>query len=240
MRFLMMLISVAMLGTGLFTFANSTVTFISVAFIVGIVFIMLGVCEVIIDVKASFDRTDRIEGMTADGLVATVLGFVFLTGQIPDDNAAFVIFASWMVIEGMQRATSFSLKGENRARKQGNLLIIGTIMSILGIYMFFNKSLFNIPSMVLIGASIILIGLRRFRLAFDIQYGKPLYITSYQERLDIALEQERVAMEKAKEGVKESKIAHQLVESIKKDMVEERKMINETNTHRVKREDRKK
>ena len=46
MRTLMMLASVAMIGSGIFCIANGTAAFLTVAFIIGLVFMLLGAIEI--------------------------------------------------------------------------------------------------------------------------------------------------------------------------------------------------
>ena len=52
MRTLMMIASVAMIGAGVFCVANASAAFLSVAFVIGLIFILLGAFEMLISRRA--------------------------------------------------------------------------------------------------------------------------------------------------------------------------------------------
>ena len=55
MRTLMMIASIAMIGTGIFCVANGSAAFLAVAFVIGLVFVLLGAIEILISGRADFD-----------------------------------------------------------------------------------------------------------------------------------------------------------------------------------------
>ena len=102
MRTLMMIASVAMIGAGVFCVANASAAFLSVAFIIGLIMILLGAFEMIIGRQADFDVSEIGVGFTKDGFLMLIFGIVIISGQVTDDNSAQMMFALWMLIEGVQ------------------------------------------------------------------------------------------------------------------------------------------
>ena len=69
MRTLMMIASIAMIGTGIFCVANASAAFLSVAFVIGLVFMLLGALEILIGRRADFDVSEVGVSIAKDGLL---------------------------------------------------------------------------------------------------------------------------------------------------------------------------
>ncbi len=85
MRTLMMLASVAMIGSGIFCIANGTAAFLTVAFVIGLVFLVLGAVELLVSSRADFDESEAGVSITKDGVIMLLLGAAVIAGQISDD-----------------------------------------------------------------------------------------------------------------------------------------------------------
>jgi len=227
MRTLMLFASILMAGTGIFCLVNGSAAFLSVAFVIGALFILVGACEILIGRKADFDYTDVATSFTLDGAAMVILGVVMISGQITDDITAQMIFAMWLTIEGIKSLGANSYDVAHNTSEENVTLFVNAAMLLLGIYSFFNQSLFVIHPMLLIGAALILIGIKRFREAFDIEYIRPGFVADNQEKLQEALNEEKRALAKAKEGIREQKNAQRRIEKIKADMANERTVLNE-------------
>lgn len=236
MRTLMMIASVAMIGAGIFCVANASAAFLSVAFIIGIIFILLGGIEVLIGRRADFDVSEIGVSFTKDGFLMLLLGIVVISGQVTDDNTAQVMFAMWMLIEGVLafRSEWLDIMETNADQRIG--VTLSTLMLIAGSYMFFNNSTLRLSPTLLIGICMIILGLRRFWQSFSIEYSRPSFVTGNEEKLMEAQEDEKRALAKAKEGIREQKNAQRRIAKIKADMAAEQNIMMSAAITRQERE----
>jgi len=236
MRTLMMIASFAMIGTGIFCVANGSAAFLSVAFVIGIVFTLLGAIELLISRRADFDVSEKGVGIAKDGVLMLIFGLVILTGQVTDDISAQVMFALWLTIEGVLAFKSewFDITETDWNHRAG--IVISTLMLLTGIYLFFNNSAFRLSSTLLTGICMIILGLRRFWLSLDIEYSRPSFVTGNEEKLREAQEDEKRALAKAKEGIREQKNAQRRIAKIKEDMAAEQDVMMSAAITRQERE----
>ena len=225
MRTLMMIASLAIVGTGIFCVANGSAAFLSVAFVVGLVFILLGVIEVIISRRADFNVSEKGVGIAKDGILMIIFGLVILTGQVTDDISAQTMFALWMTVEGVLafKAEWLDIMEIDWEHRIG--ITISTIMLAFGVYIFFNNSTLKLSATLLIGICMIILGLRRFWQSFEIEYSRPKFVTGNEEKLKEAEEDERRALAKAKEGIREQKSAQRRIAKIKEDIAAEQDVM---------------
>ena len=225
MRTLMMIASVAMIGAGIFCVANASAAFLSVAFIIGLIFILLGAFEILIGRRADFDVSEIGVGFAKDGFLMLIFGIVVISGQVTDDNSAQVMFALWMLIEGVLAFRSEWLDVMESDTDQRIGVALSTLMLIMGCYMFFNNSTLRLSPTLLIGICMIILGLRRFWQSFSIEYLRPSFVTGNEEKLREAQEDEKRALAKAKEGIREQKNAQRRIAKIKADMAAEQDIM---------------
>ena len=236
MRTLMLTAGVAMTGAGIFCAANGSVAFLSVAFVIGIVFMLLGAFEVLVGSRADFEILGADLGMTKDGIIMLRFGLAILTGQITDDMSAQTVFAILLTIEGVLAFGPEMLDIVSASREQRIAAGANILMIILGVYMFFNNSTLNLPATLLIGICMIILGLRRAAQAFTIEYNRPGFITGNEERLREAEEDEQRALAKAKEGIREQKSAQRRIARIKEDIAAEENVMMSAAVTRAERE----
>ena len=225
MRTLMMLASVAMIGSGIFCIANGTAAFLTVAFIIGLVFIVLGAVELVVSGRADFDASEMGVSITKDGVIMLLLGAAVITGQITDDLSAQTLFATLLMIEGVLSFREDSLDIMSTSRDQRVGIGLNILMMLLGIYMFFNTTVFHFPVTLLVGICLVVLGLRRFAQSFRIEYIRPGFVTGNEERLREAQEDEKRALAKAKEGIREQKNAQRRISKIKEDIAAEQDVL---------------
>ena len=236
MRTLMLIASVAMTGAGIFCVANGSIAFLSVAFIIGIVFILLGAFEILVGIRADFEVRGADIGMTRDGIIMLLLGIVILTGQITDELSAQAMFALLLTAEGVLSFRTDWLDSMTASREQRIAAGANAVMIIMGIYMFFNNSTLNFPVVLLIGICMIILGLRRSVQAFVIEYSRPGFVTGNKEKLREAEEDEQRALAKAKEGIREQKAAQRRIARIKEDIAAEENVMMSAAVTRAERE----
>lgn len=222
MRTLMMIASIAMVGAGIFCVANGSAAFLAVAFIIGLIFVLLGAIELIISRRADFDVSEKSIGIAKDGILMLIVGIVILTGHVTDDISAQVLLAMWLTVEGVLafRTEWFDIMDTGWEHRVG--IAISTLMLLFGVYIFFNNSAFRLSSTLLTGICMIILGLRRFWQSLDIEYYKPSFVTGNEEKLREAMEDEKRALAKAKEGIREQKNAQRRIAKIKEDMAAEK------------------
>lgn len=232
----MLAASVAMIGAGIFCVANGSVAFLSVAFVTGIVFTLLGAFEILVGRRADFELNDADIGMTKDGIVMLLFGVVILTGQITDDLSAQAVFALLLTIEGVFSFRSEWLDIMSLSREQRLGIGLNILMIVIGVFMFFNTSTLNISATRLIGICMIIFGLRRVGQSFTIEYNRPSFITGNEEKLREAEEDEKRALAKAKEGIREQKSAQRRIARIKEDIAAEENVMMSAKVTRAERE----
>ena len=225
MRTLMMIASIAMIGTGIFCVANASAAFLSVAFVIGLVFVLLGAIEILISRRADFDVSEKSVGIAKDGILMLIVGIVILTGQVTDDISAQVMFALWLTVEGVLafRTEWLDIMDVDWEHRVG--IAISTLMLLFGVYIFFNNSAFKLSSTLLTGICMIILGLRRFWQSLDIEYTKPSFVTGNEEKLREAQEDEKRALAKAKEGIREQKNAQRRINKIMDDIAAEEDVL---------------
>lgn len=227
MRTLLYIGSLAMIAAGIFCIANASAAFLSVAFVIGIIFIAVGIVEVVTGKRSDFDVVGKDVSLAIDGIIMIIFGLVIISGQITDDITAQMLFALWMVIEGAIAAGS-DITALTKVESNNNAdIVLSVAMLILGVYTFFNTRLLDLNAIVLIGATLMLLGLRRFRISFGIEYNRPGFLTGTEERLEEAQAEEKKALAKAKEGIREQKIAQRRIEKIKTEIEQENAALND-------------
>lgn len=240
MKTLMTLASIMMIAAGTFCIANSTVAFISVAFVVGIAMMLLGICEVIVSCAHILTADNDEETVRVEGITSIVLASVFLSGQLSDNVVVNVVIALWVITDALKSVSNFSVSdirfnGRELFSFRNINTVLGVVLLIYGLYMFFNDRVFNFPLVGMIGGAILLVGIRRVKVAADISYKRPSVIaTGSMERLNQAKRAEKLAMKKAKDGIRETKIAQQRIEEINRQMEKEQALKREA--EEVKRE----
>ena len=227
MRTVMYLGSLAMVASGIFCLANGSAAFLSVAFIVGIIFTAMGLIELVIGRRSHANLMGKGGGLISDGIIMVVFGVVILAGQVADDITAQMLFALWILIDAVLSAAENLLDANEEGKTDNAGIVLCAAMLLLGVYTFFNTRLLNINAISLIGASLMLLGLRRFRLSFGIEYDKAGFLTGNHEKLEEAQAQEKKALAKAKEGIREQKLAQRKIEKIKSDIEQETAALND-------------
>ena len=234
----MLIGSLAMIGSGIFCFANGSAAFISVAFVIGIVFAAMGIIEVFVGTRDDVDVFGNGVNLTTDGIIMFFFGVVILSGQVADDVTAQMLLALWILIEALIGAGGVH-DFFDRDRVDDVGMVLGVAMFAIAMYTFFNTRLLNVNAIILVGIMLMLLGLRRFKMSFDIEYSKPGFLTSNEEKLQEAKNAERLALAKAKEGIKEQKDAQRRIEKIKEEMTQERNILTETTLRKQAQEEEK-
>ena len=215
MRILTMLTGILFLGAGIYLVANEGVTFLSVAFIVGLMFVIAGVVECL---SYSSYRGDNVERswILNDGTTTFVLGVLILLNKISADAVVPMILGLWVLITGIRNFVHAWEHIEERGNAFYDHLIIGLLNIIFGLYVFFDGEIFNLASITMIGLCIIVQGINILHIGATIRIVKPKFIKTKDEMLEEAAAKFEEAHANAKEAIKAAKAAQAELKSVER------------------------
>lgn len=213
MRILTMLTGILFMGAGIFLVANEGVTFLSVAFIVGWMFVIAGVVECLSYNSYRGDNVER-SWILNDGLTTFVLGGLILLNKISADAVVPMILGLWVLIAGIRNFVHAWEHIEERGNAFYDHLIIGLLNIVFGIYVFFDGEIFNLASITMIGLCIIVQGINILHIGATIRIIKPKFIQTKEEMLEEAAAKFEEAHANAKEAIKAAKVAQAELKSV--------------------------
>ena len=221
MRILSMISSALMVIVGTFCVANSTAAFTSVAFVIGGALLIMGALELIVFRNVGYGDNMITKTYVVQAVISTFLGIMFLSGQVSEDVSVSAIFAMMLMTSGLAADFSINIDIRTNSLSEKRTFILGTAMTLLGAYMFFNKSVLDIHVMLLIGVAAILIGVDRFRISMSLDYNKPEFLSKNEEKLERAKREEkrntRIAIEATRRSREQRNKIKQLEEEISKE-----------------------
>ena len=221
MRLLAMISSAIMVIVGTFCVANSTAAFTSVAFVVGSALLIMGILELVVFRNVGYEENMITKTYVVQAVISAFLGVMFLSGQVSEDVAVTAIFAMMLMTSGLAADFSINIDIKTNSLSEKRTFILDTAMTLLGAYMFFNKSVLNLHVMLLIGIAAILIGIDRFRIGMSLDYNKPEFLSKNEEKLERAKREEkrntRIAIEATRRSREQRNKIKQLEEEISKE-----------------------
>ncbi len=215
MRILTMLTGVLFIGAGIFLVANGGVTFLSVAFVVGVMFVIAGIVECL---SYNSYRGDNVEKswILNDGLTTFVLGVLILLNKISADAVVPMILGLWVLITGIRNFVHAWEHIEDRGSMCYDLLIVGLLNIIFGLYVFFDSEIFNLASITMIGLCVIVQGINILHVGATIIIIKPKFIKTKEEMLEAAAAKFEEAHANAKEAIKAAKEAQAELKTVER------------------------
>ncbi len=206
MRVLTMLTGALFIGVGGYLVGNAGVTFLSVAFIVGLIFLVAGIVEVLSYSSYRGDNEERSWILT-DGLTTFILGFLIIDNKISADIVVTTLLGLWVMSAGIRNMVHAWEHIETRTNNFYDHLIVGMVNIIFGFYVFFNPDFFNFATITVIGLCIIVQGMNIFHIGATIRIIKPNFIKTKEEKLAEAAAKAEEAHAAAKEAIKAAKEA---------------------------------
>ena len=215
MRILTMLTGVLFIGAGIFLVANGGVTFLSVAFVVGVMFVIAGIVECL---SYNSYRGDNVEKswILNDGLTTFVLGVLILLNKISADAVVPMILGLWVLITGIRNFVHAWEHIEDRGSMFYDHLIVGLLNIIFGLYVFFDSEIFNLASITMIGLCVIVQGINILHVGATIITIKPKFIKTKEEMLEAAAAKFEEAHANAKEAIKAAKEAQAELKTVER------------------------
>lgn len=190
------------------------VTFLSVAFVLGLLFMIAGISSCLSYKSYRDDSVDKT-WVVIDGATTFVLGFLIIFNKLASDAAVPLVMGLWVAITGIRNLTKALEKFNVKDSYFYGHLAIGAVNGAVGLYMFFNNDLLMLPVGVLVGICVLVQGLNIFMVAVTIIISKSRFIMNKEELLEQAAEEVEKAHEAAKEAIKVLKEAKANVEVIK-------------------------
>ena len=213
MRLLTVISGVLLVATGVFGIANQGVSFLAIAFIIGIVMIFAGTIQASgyiygrytnrealpngDDTKPSEAQKQYVQTQNnshgwimIDGLVTFVLGLLVLSNQLKAEIAIISVFGMWMLTAGIRRMVTSSYIDRNK-KIQNFYWTFGTglLNAAAGICAFYNDSLLQLPLATLLGVFFVLQGISTLELGIHMPHGnkKNILLINIEDRIQRTL-----------------------------------------------------
>ena len=220
MRTLNMIMGGLFILSGLFAIFNSGITFLSVAFVIGVLFITAGLVECL-SYKSYRGVEEDNKWVLIDGLVMFILGVLIILNKISADVTVPLVLGLWVLTIGVRNLVRAWEKIQNKSDFFYGHVVIGVVNLLVGLYMFFNDSLWEVSVIALVGACLITQGANLIMVASTIIVMKHEKIMTKEELLTKAVEEADAAHEAAREAVKMAKEAKANVRVIEETPEEE-------------------
>ena len=213
MRILNMLMGVLLILAGIFMIANEGITFISFAFVIGLLFIIAGLVEAFSCNNYRGDEGDRA-WVLIDGLIMFAIGVLIILNKLAADVVVPLVMGFWVLTSGVGNMVRSLERRSSKDAYFYGYLIIGLLNVIVGIYMFFNDNLLLMSVSVQVGICILAQGVNAFMIGATIIVFKSDFLKTKEEMLAQAVKDAEKAQEAAKEAIKTVKEAKAIVKEI--------------------------
>lgn len=220
MRTLNMIMGGLFILGGFFMIFSGGITFLSVAFVIGLLFIIAGALECL-SYRSYRGVEEDNKWVLIDGLVMFILGILIIFNKISADVTVPAVFGLWVTTIGVRNLVRAWEKRSNKNNFFYGHGIIGVINLLVGLYMFFNDSLLGASVVALVGVCLITQGVNLIMVASTIIVMKHERIMTKEELLNKAVEEADAAHEAAREAVKMAKEAKANVRVIEETPEEE-------------------
>lgn len=213
MKILTIFSGVLMTLLGVFSIANAGLSFLSLAFPIGIVFIIVGMVLCFAYKKVSQDE-ENTHWILIEGLTMFMLGIVVLTGQLAADIAVPVVFGLWSMISGIRGFSVLSTWDMEIREKDIDFfwtVIVSALNLLVGVYAFFNSMLFSMSVLLYLGITFVVQGANVIKIGVDIAYNKPDLIKTKDELVADAEAAANEAKKEMKKAIRKARTAKNAV-----------------------------
>ncbi len=206
MRILTILTGIIFVAGGLFLIAEEGISFMSVAFVVGVLFAIAGIIECLSYQSYRGERESRT-WVLVDGFITIILGGLIICNQIVADAVVPSVLGFWSITIGIRNFVRIFEKKKHSGKTFRAHLVIGILNTLVGVYVFFDSELFNLPAIILVAMCIIVNGINIINIGYSIVIEKPQFIKTKQELLAEAQKKMEEAHENAKIAIQAAKDA---------------------------------
>ena len=182
MRVLTIISGILMLVTGVFCFINTGQTFLTLAFVVGIVMVLNGIIHTLAYLigRGLHNQGDNNGWILVDALITLVLGILVLCNQLVVDVAIPMVFGMWVLVSGILRVEAAS--HINRVKKRRNFkstLITGILTVAIGVFGFIDPLVNWLSVVFLLGMFLCMQGVNVIELGINMPHEKRDYVKIY-------------------------------------------------------------
>ena len=156
MRILTVISGMLLAIAGAFTFAFYTNAFTGLAFILGLVMLISGLCTLVAYVISG--KANRLpDTVLVEGMVTTLFGFAVLNNEVMDAMVT-LFFGTWMTLSGVTRISQSLAVSRFRPRDWAKIMPLALAGTILGVVMLMPSLTSYMNPMFLVGAAFIING----------------------------------------------------------------------------------
>lgn len=157
MRIVTILAGVLMLLSGVWCFANPGASFMSLAFVLGIVMIITGMTG-----AATYftEKNRNPEGgwVISESILTFILGCIVLSNQLLVDAMVVIFFGMWLIFSGCLRVVAAFQLRKLQENSWHWTLGFGVAASLMGLYGFINPITLGLSVGLLVGAFFVVQG----------------------------------------------------------------------------------
>ena len=221
MRIITIIAGALMALLGIVSVASGGLSFLSLAFPIGLVLLIVGIVECFAYKKAVDDEEDK-HWILIEGITTFLLGVVVISGVLAADIAVPVVFGMWSAISGIRGlVVMFSMKDPvTKEDKDVNYywdLVTAVLASAFGLIAFFNTMLFNMSVLSIVGYILTVQAAVVIKISFSIAYKKPELIKSKAQKLREAEEAAAQAKEEMKEAIDKVREAKAVLKEVEEE-----------------------
>ncbi len=156
MRILIVISGMLLAVAGAFTFAFYSNAFTGLAFILGLVMLISGLC--ILGAYILSGKVGRLpDTVLVEGMVTTLFGFAVLNNEVMDAMVT-LFFGTWMTLSGVTRISQSFAVSRYRPKDWAKIMPLALAGTILGVVMLMPSLTSYMNPMFLVGAAFIING----------------------------------------------------------------------------------
>lgn len=176
MRILTIISGILLVLTGVFCFANPGETFLSLAFILGLMMVINSIIQGIAYWWGrAGNQQDNNGWILTEAIITFILGVLVLSNQIAADVAIPMVFGMWAMFSGILRVVTATMI--DRRNKKINFiwtLITGLLCALGGLYAFLNPIIAGLAIAVLLGIMFVVQGVSTLELGIHMPHEKKI------------------------------------------------------------------
>ena len=221
MRIITIIAGALMALLGITAVASGGLSFLSLAFPIGLVLLIVGIVECFAYKKAVDDEEDK-HWILIEGITTLLLGIVVISGVLAADVAVPAVFGMWSAISGIRGlVVMFSMKDAvPQEEKNVNYywdLVTAVLATLFGLVAFFNTMLFSMSVLSIVGCIITVQAAVVIKISFSIVYKKPELIKSKAQKLREAEEAAAQAKEEMREAINKAREAKAVLKEVEEE-----------------------
>ena len=206
MRILTIISGILMVLTGAFCLMNPGQTFLSLAFVVGLIMVLNGLIHALAYFigRGLHNRGDNNGWILTDALLTLLLGILILCNQLVADTALPLVFGMWMLVAGILRIEASTHIDKERKRSNFRTTMITGILTVLvGLFGFINPLVQWMTTAVLLGIFLVMQGVNVIELGIHMPHEKKSYVKIYKRKREpVRITDEDETPEKVMERLK--------------------------------------